>query len=203
MENIEGLSLDEAIVSPYLTEVDKWISITNSTFPSSPWEVFVVGDLLLGPRGWDPVRVWEGYRLGEWIPLLEMPPDNSSEWRTINFESVWFLPIAGKKSHREHSRTSQGRQLTPVLRDSAVRENPAGKAEPARSCSRGRWPGGLTGTEGGGPRLSATCRIEGQRQLDVKWGTIFPPHAPSLLDLFTRQWSLKAEGSVAWGQWRA
>ena len=53
------------------------------------------------------------------------------------------------------------------------------------------------GTEGGGPRLSATCRIEGQRQLDVKLGTMVPPSAPSLLDLFTYQWSLKAEGSVA------
>ena len=128
MENIKGLSLDKATVCPYLTDADKWIWITNSTFPSSPWEVFVVGDLLLGPRGWDPVRVWEGYRLGEWIPLLEMPPDNSSEWRTINFESVWFLPVAGKKSHEEHSCTSRGCQLTPVLEDSAVRENPAGKA---------------------------------------------------------------------------
>ena len=49
-----------------------------------------------------------------------------------------------------------------------------GKLEPALSCSRGRWPRGLTGTEGGGPRPSATCQIEGQRQLDVKLGTIVP-----------------------------
>ena len=69
-----------------------------------------------------------GISAGEWIPLLEMPLDNSSEWRTINFESVWFLPIAGKKFHGEHSCTSRGCQLTPVLEDSAVRENPAGKA---------------------------------------------------------------------------
>ena len=163
MENIEGLSLDEAIVCPYLTEVDKWIWITNSTFPSSAWEVFIVGDLLLGPQGWDPVRVWEGYRLGEWIALLEMPLDNSSEWRTINFESVWYLPVAGKKFHGEHSHTSRGCQLTPVFEASAVRENPAGKVEPALSCSRGKWPGGLTGIEGACPWLSATCRIEGQR----------------------------------------
>ena len=38
-----------------------------------------------------------------------------------------------------------------------------GKLEPALSCSRRRWTGGLKGTEGGGPRPSATCQIEGQR----------------------------------------
>ena len=70
MGNNKGPSLKEAIVCPYLTAVDKWMWITNRTFPSSPWEVFVVGDLLLGPRGWDPVRVWEGHRLGEWILLF-------------------------------------------------------------------------------------------------------------------------------------
>ena len=59
-ENIKGLSLDEATVCPYVTDVDKWTWTTNSAFLSSPGEVFIVGDLLLGPRGWDPVRVWEG-----------------------------------------------------------------------------------------------------------------------------------------------
>ena len=49
---------------------------------------------------------------------------NSAEGRTSNFKSVWFLPNAGKKN----SCTSQGCQLTPVLEDSAVRENAAGKA---------------------------------------------------------------------------
>ena len=70
MENIKGLSLDEAMVCPYLTAVDQWIWMTNTTFPSSSWELFVVGDLLLVPRGWDPVHVWEGHWVGEWIPLL-------------------------------------------------------------------------------------------------------------------------------------
>ena len=70
MENNKGLSLDEATVCPYLTAVDKWIWITNSTFLSSPWELSVAGDLLVGPWGWDPVCIWEGYRAGEWIPLL-------------------------------------------------------------------------------------------------------------------------------------
>ena len=70
MENIKGLSLDEAMVCPYLTAVDQWIWMTNTTFPSSSWELFVVGDLLLVPRGWDPVHVWEGHWVGEWSPLL-------------------------------------------------------------------------------------------------------------------------------------
>ena len=54
----------------------------------------------------------------------------------------------------KNSCTSRGRQLPPVLEDSAVRENPAGKAEPALSCSRGRWPGGLTGRGRGSTTLS-------------------------------------------------
>ena len=59
------------------------------------------------------------------------------------------LPIAGKKFHGEHSCTSRGRHLTPVLEDSGRTQ--LGKLEPALSCSWGRGPGGLTGTEGGGP----------------------------------------------------
>ena len=70
MENMKDLSLDEATLCPHLTDVDKWIWTTHSAFLSSPREVFVVGDLLLGPRGWDPVCVWEGHWLGEWIPLF-------------------------------------------------------------------------------------------------------------------------------------
>ena len=39
-QNIKGLSLDEAMVCPYLTAADKWMWITNSTFPSfSLWEI--------------------------------------------------------------------------------------------------------------------------------------------------------------------
>ena len=66
--------------------------------------------------------------------------------------------------------------------------------------------GGLEGwwaQREGGPRPSATCQIEDQRQLDVKLGTMVPPSTPSLLDLFTHEWSVKAEGSVAWGGLRA
>ena len=47
--------------------------------------------------------------------------------------------------------------------------------------------------EGGG---STTRQIAGQRQLDVQVVNIFPPHAPSLLDLFTLEWSLKAEETL-------
>ena len=53
--------------------------------------------------------------------------------------------------------------------------------------------GALKGTDGGG---STTRQIEGQRQLDVQVVNIFPPHAPSLLDLFTLEWSLKAEETL-------
>ena len=70
MENIKGLSLDEAIVCHSLTALDKWIWITNTTFLTSFQELFVVGDLLLGPRGWDAVHVWEGHRVWKQIPLL-------------------------------------------------------------------------------------------------------------------------------------
>ena len=60
--------------------------------------------------------------------------------------------------------------------------------------------GALKRTEGGG---STTRQIEGQRQLDVQLVNIFPPQSPSLLDLFTLEWPLKAEGSVALGRQRA
>ena len=69
-QNIKGFSLGEAMVCPYLTAVDKWMWITNSTFPSSSRELFAVGDLLLGPRGGDPVRVWEGDWVGGRAPPL-------------------------------------------------------------------------------------------------------------------------------------
>ena len=68
--NIKGLSLDEAIVCHHLTALDKWICIKNTTFLSSSWHLFIVGDLLLGPRGWDPVHVWERHRVWKQIPLL-------------------------------------------------------------------------------------------------------------------------------------
>ena len=125
--------------------------------------------------------------------------------RTLQKEGQPTSRVSGFYQMLEkNSCTSQGCQLTPVLEDSAVRENHLGKLEPALSCSWGRWTGGLTDTEGGGgPRPSATCQIEGQRQVDVKLGTIFPPSAPSLLDLFTHEWSIKAEGLVAWGGLRA
>lgn len=60
--------------------------------------------------------------------------------------------------------------------------------------------GFLKRTEGGG---CTTRQTEGQRQLDVQLVNIFPPQAPSLLDLFTLEWPLKAEGSVALGRRRA
>ena len=61
------------------------------------------------------------------------------------------------------------------------------------------WQWGLRRARSGeGPRPLATCQTEGQRQL-VKLGAIFTPHALSLLDPFTGEWSLKAEGSVAVG----
>ena len=96
MENTKGLSWDEAIICHYLTALDKWIWITNTTFPSSSRGLFIVGDLL-GPRGWDPVHGWEGHPVWEQIPLLWDATRNSPEWRTTNFMSVWFIPTAGKK----------------------------------------------------------------------------------------------------------
>ena len=65
----------------------------------------------------------------------------------------------------KNSCTSQGCQLTPVLEDSAVRENHLGKLEPALSCSWGRWTGGLTDTEGGGvhdPQPPARLKARGK-----------------------------------------
>ena len=199
IENIRGLSLDEAILCHYLTALDKWIWITNTTFPSSSWELFVVGDLLLGPRGWDPVHVWEGFRCGSKFLCSEMPLENSAKWRTTNFKSVWCLPTAGKK-------------FLHLLRMS-VNTCPWGlccEGERSWESWSQLWAvHGTCGLEGwraqreGGPWPSATCQTEGQRQLDVKLGTMVPSSAPSLLDLFTHQQSLKAEGSVAWGGLRA
>jgi len=191
--------LDEAILCHYLTALDKWIWITNTTFPSSSRELFVVGDLLLGPRGWDPVHVWEGFRCGSKFLCSEMPLENSAKWRTTNFKSVWCLPTAGKK-------------FLHLLRMS-VNTCPWGlccEGERSWESWSQLWAvHGTCGLEGwraqreGGPRPSATCQTEGQRQLDVKLGTMVPSSAPSPLDLFTHQQSLKAEGSVAWGGLRA
>ena len=145
-------------VPPYLTAVGKWIWITNTTFPSSSWELFVVGDLLLGPRAWDPVLVWEGHWVGEWIPLLW---DATRELcrRTINFKSVWFLPTAGKNP--------QGAFLH-LLRTPVKHTCPWGlycEAEPSWESWNQLWAvhgaggRGLIGTGGGGSRPSATCQM--------------------------------------------
>ena len=84
-----------------------------------------------------------------------------------------------------------------------MRENAAGKAGASSELFMGHVAWRADGHRGrgvqreGGPRPSATCQTEGPRQLDVKLGTMVPSSAPSLLDLFTHQQSLKAVGSVA------
>ena len=124
MENIKGLSLDEAIECHYLIALDKWIWITNTTFPSSYWELFIVGDLLLGPQGWDTVHVWEGHWVWEQIPLLW---DATWElWRRKDNQLQECL--ISTNCWKKNPCTSGGCQLSPVLEDSAVRENTAGKA---------------------------------------------------------------------------
>ena len=105
-----------------------------------------------------------------------------------------FYQLLEKKSC-----TSRGCQLTSVLDYSAVRENRAGKAGACSELFMGQE--GWWAQRERGPQPSVTCQIEGQRQLDVKLGTMVPPSAPSLLDLFTYQWSFKAEGSVAEVGW--
>ena len=107
-----------------------------------------------------------------------------------------FYQLLEKKSC-----TSRGCQLTSVLDYSAVRENRAGKAGACSELFMGQE--GWWAQRERGPRPSVTCQIEDQRQLDVKLGTMVPPSTPSLLDLFTHEWSVKAEGSVAWGALRA
>ena len=200
MENIKGLSFDEAIVCHYLIALDKWIWITNTTFPSSSRELFTVGDLLLGPRGWDAVQVWEEHRVWKQIPLLW-----DATWELCRRKDNQLQEcLVSTKCWKKNSCTSRGRQLTPVLEDSAVRENAAGKAGASSELFMGQVDWRADGhRRRGGPRPSATCQIEGQRQVDVKLGMIFPPSAPSLLDLFTHEWSVKAEGLVAWGGLRA
>ena len=124
MENIKGLSLDEAIVCDHLTALDKWIWITNTTFPSSSWELFIVGDLLLGPQGWDPVHVWEGHQVWEQIPLLWDATQELCRRKDNQLQNC----LVSTNCWEKNPCTSRGRQLTPVLEDSAVRENAAGKA---------------------------------------------------------------------------
>ena len=161
MENIKGLSFDEAIICHYLIALDKWIWITNTTFPSSSRELFTVGDLLLGPRGWDAVQVWEGHRVWKQIPLLW-----DATWELCRRKDNQLQEcLVSTKCWKKNSCTSQGCQLTPVLEDSAVRENHLGKLEPALSCSWGRWTGGLTDTEGGGvhdPQPPARLKARGK-----------------------------------------
>ena len=123
MENIKGLSLD-AFVCHNLTALDKWIWITNTTFPSSSQELFIVADLLLGPRGWDPVHIWEGHRVWKQIPLLWDATRELCRRKDNQLQECLVSTNCWKKN----SCTSQGCQLTPVLEDSAVRENAAGKA---------------------------------------------------------------------------
>ena len=124
---------------------------------------------------------------------------NSAEGRTSNFKSVWFLPTARKK-FLHLSRTP-------------VNTCPWGLCcEGERSWESWSQLWAVHGAGGleswwaqreGGPQPSATCQNEGQRQVDVKLGTMVPTSVPSLLDLFTHEWSVKAEESVAWGGLRA
>ena len=87
--------------------------------------------------------------------------------RTLENEGQSTSRVSGFYQMLEkNSCTSQGCQLTPVLEDSAVRENHLGKLEPALSCSWGRWTGGLTDTEGGGPEV----RRDGREPLPVHAG---------------------------------
>ena len=155
-ENMNGLSLDQAIVCPYLTAVDTWIWITNTTFPSSRRELFAVGDML---------RLWEGHRVWEQIPLLWDATRELCRMKDNQPQECLVFTNCWRKTHGEHSCTSRGRQLTPVLEDSTVRETQLGKLEPALNCSWGRWTGGLTGTEGGGPRPSAPARPKARGNL--------------------------------------
>ena len=175
MENIKGLSLDEAIECHYLIALDKWIWITNTTFPSSYWELFIVGDLLLGPQGWDTVHVWEGHWVWEQIPLLwdatwELwrRKDNQLQeclistncWKKKSLH-LWRMPVItcpwGLCCEGEHSWESWS-QLWAV-----------------------HGAGGLEGWRAqreGDPQHSATCQIEGQKQVDVKLGTMGPSQRP-------------------------
>ena len=125
MESIKGLSLDEAIVCHYLIALDKWIWITNTTFPNSSQELFVVGDLLLGPQGWDAVHVWEGHWVWKQIPLLWDATRELCRRKDNQLQECLISTSCWKK---KNPCTSWGRQLSPVLKDSAVRENAAGKA---------------------------------------------------------------------------
>ena len=107
-----------------------------------------------------------------------MPLDNSSEWRTINFNSVWFLPTAGKKFHGEHSCTSWGCQLTPVLEDSTVRENSAGKAGASSELFMGKVDWRADGHRGRG---STTLSHLPDWSQEVTWCKIryhFPAQFP-------------------------
>ena len=140
MENIKGLSLDEAIVWHYLTALDKWIWITNTTFPSSSRELFVVGDLLLGPWGWDPVHVWEGHRVWEHIPLLW-----DATWELCRRKDNQLQEcLVSTNCWKKNSYTSRGRQLTPVLEDSA------GVAGASSELFMGQVDWRVMGTEGEG-----------------------------------------------------
>ena len=140
MENIKGLSLDEAMVCPYLTAVYKWIWITNTAFPSSSRELFVVGDLLLGPRGWDPsVRG----TLGGGVSSSALRCHARALQKGQSTSRVSGIYQLLGKIHGEHSCTSRGCQLnTPVLEDSAVKGEPSWESWSQLSCSRDRWTEG-------------------------------------------------------------
>ena len=197
-ENIKGLSLDEATVCPYVTDVDKWTWTTNSAFLSSPGEVFIVGDLLLGPRGWDPVRVWEGV--------------NSSALRC-------------------HSRTLQneGQSTSRVFGFYQLLEKiPWGaflhlSRVPVNTCPWGLHCEGEPSWEGWSQLWAAHRQVHWRAERHRVRGSMTLTHLPDWrpegtwcktrhdlpypcpfsLHLFTHQQSLKAEGSVPWGEWRA
>ena len=200
MENIKGLSFDEAIICHYLIALDKWIWITNTTFPSSSRELFTVGDLLLGPRGWDAVQVWEEHRVWKQIPLLWDATWELCRRKDNQLQECLVSTKCWKKKFLHLSRMP----VNTCPWGLRCEGEPSGKAGASSELFMGQVDWRADGHRGrGGPRPSATCQIEGQRQVDVKLGTIFPPSAPSLLDLFTHEWSIKAEGLVAWGGLRA
>lgn len=105
-----------------------------------------------------------GISAGVWVSLLEMPLDSSSEWRTIDFKSVWVYQLLEKNSMGSIPAPLEDAKLTPVLEDSGRTQ--LGKLEPALSCSWGWWPGGLMGTRG---RVSTTLSHLPDWRPEVTW----------------------------------
>ena len=157
MENIKGLSLDKAIVCPYLTAVDKRIWITNNTFPELSLRAFHCrrSARTLGMR---PSLYLTGIS-GRGVNSSALRCHSGALQKDNQLQECLVSTNCWKKSTGSIPAPLEDTSLTHLsLRTLLWGRTQLGKLGPALSCSWSRWTR-ADRHEGGGPWPSATCQM--------------------------------------------